>query len=160
VGSTAITDQRGFPIVGTPDIGAYEAGTLDPNYLAYIYESLPPSTPAPHYAAAFDFDGDGVSNEGEWVMGSDVAAAVPTDAAGAVSVVTLSYLASVHIFADITRRYAGRTYILEHSDTLTSGSWVPVPGLNPIFGTSGSGSWQFPIPADDDRFYRVKVTKD
>ena len=35
-GSTAIADQRGFLIVGTPDIGAYEAGTFS-NYNAFFF---------------------------------------------------------------------------------------------------------------------------
>ena len=44
--SPAITsDQRGFPIVGVPGIGAYEAGTLGANFNACICETLPATTP-------------------------------------------------------------------------------------------------------------------
>lgn len=158
--SPIITDQRGFSIVGAPDIGAYEAGTRDLSYTAFIWENLPPGTPAPQHEPAFDFDGDGVSNHGEWIMGSDVAGAVLGTAAGAVSTLTpLSTLGSL-VTAAITRRYDNRTYTLEQSDTLFPGSWIAVPGLNPIFGAGGSGSWSFPIPADDARFYRLRVTKD
>ena len=42
-GSTITSDQRGFPIVGTPDLGAYDAGT-NTNYNAWAYESLPTSS--------------------------------------------------------------------------------------------------------------------
>ncbi len=53
-----------------PDIGAYEAGTLSPNYNAYIYETLPAAATPAHHAVAFDFDGDGdgdgQTNEAEW----------------------------------------------------------------------------------------------
>jgi hypothetical protein len=73
-GSLITSDQRGFPVVGTPDIGAYEAGTRT-NYNAWIYESLPAATPFPwnapvpdaQHAATFDFDGDGKSNGDEWI---------------------------------------------------------------------------------------------
>ncbi|OYV01333.1 MAG: hypothetical protein CFE26_23025, partial [Verrucomicrobiales bacterium VVV1] len=42
VGSPAPTAQRGLPIIGTADIGAYEAGNqLATIYIAYIWESLP-----------------------------------------------------------------------------------------------------------------------
>ena len=35
-----LRDQRGFSLVGTPDLGAYEAGTFT-NYNAWIWETLP-----------------------------------------------------------------------------------------------------------------------
>ena len=50
-GSTVTSDQRGFPIVGTPDIGAYEAGTFT-NYNAYIWETLPVTATVPQHASA------------------------------------------------------------------------------------------------------------
>jgi predicted outer membrane repeat protein len=38
VGSTITTDQRGFPVVGIPDIGAYEAGTFN-SFLTWSWET-------------------------------------------------------------------------------------------------------------------------
>lgn len=58
-------DQRGLPMVGTPDLGAYEAGTRQIFFSAYIWESLPSAIPADHEPSV-DFDGDGVSNLAEW----------------------------------------------------------------------------------------------
>ena len=66
-GSTITSDQRGFPIVGTPDLGAYEAGTLS-NYNAFAWESLPASATAAQRAYDFDFDGDGAGNGLEYAL--------------------------------------------------------------------------------------------
>ena len=44
----------GYPIVGVPDLGADEAGTLTSNYNAFIWESLPVSATSPQHAAGFD----------------------------------------------------------------------------------------------------------
>ena len=61
VGSTATSDQRGFPVIGTPDIGAYEAGTLT-DFDAWAYETLPASATLAQHAPTFDLDGDGRTN--------------------------------------------------------------------------------------------------
>ena len=59
------TDQRGFPIVGVPDLGAYEAGTLL-DYDAWVWETFPTNaTPAQRLASA-DYDGDGRLNATEY----------------------------------------------------------------------------------------------
>ena len=81
--STATSDQRRFPIVGTPDIGAYEAGTWPPNFNAFVWESLPTTNDAAH-AAGFDYDGDGVSNTNEWLALTD-----PANAASALRILSL-----------------------------------------------------------------------
>jgi hypothetical protein len=164
-GSTSTSDQRGFPIVGAPDIGAYETGTLDPNYNAYIWETLPTAGSGtfgdPLHAPNYDFDGDGVTNEAEWIMGSNAAQAVFGAAPGGVSVlvIVLASQQSDVLLGSILNRAPGRTYTLQHSDTLVSGSWVNVPGLNPLYG-QGTDTWSIPISGADRRFYRVVVTKD
>ena len=38
-GSTSLSDQRGFPMVGVPDLGAYEGGTIN-SYPTWSYEKL------------------------------------------------------------------------------------------------------------------------
>ena len=59
-------DQRGFPLVGVPDIGAYEAGTMQ-NFNAFIWESLPAGATESQHAPAFDFDSS--NNNDEWRAG-------------------------------------------------------------------------------------------
>ena len=65
-GTATTADQRGFPIVGTPDIGAYEAGTFTA-YLAFIWELLPATATTSAYAGSVDYDGDGETNYEEWI---------------------------------------------------------------------------------------------
>ena len=59
VGSTAIADQRGFPIVGNADLGAYEFGNLVQNYEAWALETLPSFLTVAQRSATFDLDDDG-----------------------------------------------------------------------------------------------------
>lgn len=165
--STFTFDQRDFPrpmegnhiAAVVEDIGAYEAGTFDPNYNAYIWEKLPADALVAEHDAEEDYDHDGASNEDEWVMGSNPVASVPAGAAGAVTSVSLSAFSSAIIHASILRRAQGRTYTLQHSVQLTDDSWVNVPGVNPLFG-SGNDFWQISINGTEPRFYRVVVKKD
>jgi predicted outer membrane repeat protein len=60
--STATTDQRGYPMISTPDIGAYEAGNMLQNYAAWALETFPGGTPVPDQAQTADIDGDGTTN--------------------------------------------------------------------------------------------------
>jgi hypothetical protein len=79
VGSSVTGDQRGFTIVRTPDIGAYEAGHIS-NYFAWIYENLPASTAnnAAAHAMTLDYDGDGVTNFNEWMALTNPGDPTPT----------------------------------------------------------------------------------
>jgi len=65
------SDQRGFPIIGTPDIGAYEAGTTT-NYNAWAYETLPA---AAIYTFTADQENDGHKNGLEYATRTDPLAA-------------------------------------------------------------------------------------
>lgn len=64
-GSPITTDQRGKPIVGTPDLGAYEAGTVN-LYGSWSWETLG-TAPAPNG----DPDGDQRTNFFEYATLSD-----------------------------------------------------------------------------------------
>jgi hypothetical protein len=68
--STVTSDQRGFPIVGVADIGAYEAGTLK-SYTQWSWETLPASATAVERAPAFDLDLDGRNHALEFATLTD-----------------------------------------------------------------------------------------
>jgi len=126
VSSTIISDQRGFPIIGTPDIGAYEAGTLDTSYNAYIWESLPSTATVAQHASTFDFDGDGVTNVDEWPA--------LTDPGSASSVLRFSNITPVGDFLHVSfPSVAGRNYTFEYSTDLIN--WQTVPPGTPIPGS-------------------------
>lgn len=78
-GSAITSDQRGQPIVGTPDIGAYEAG-LPRNYAAWNYETLPAAATLAQRDPGFDFDGDSRLNVLEYATFTD--GAVPGGSTG------------------------------------------------------------------------------
>ena len=121
-GSTATTDQRGFPIVGTPDLGAYEAGTLS-NYNAFIWETLPATATLAEHAATFDFDGDGATNGDEYLAGTIV-----TDLASVFRVTNLTFVGNN--FSVTFPSVVGRNYALEYSPTLAPGSWLVISGTD------------------------------
>ena len=100
---------------GTPDLGAYEAGTLT-NFNAFIYETLPANASDAQHAAAFDFDGDGAKNLDEWIAGT-----VVTDPASVFRVTEVSRSGTILSITFPT--VVGRSYTLESStDFLT---WTP-----------------------------------
>ena len=145
VAPTTPTDQRGFPIVGVPDLGAYEAGTLN-NFNAWIYETLPVTATAPQHAATFDFDGDGQSNEKEWTARTD------PGSASSYFRVTQSALSGGQFQVTIPT-VAGRRYTLESSPDLVN--WTDGPG-HLALGTSHTFNvFFFEMPAM--RFFKVRV---
>lgn len=117
-------DQRGFPTVGSPDIGAYEAGTFL-NYNAFIWETLPATSTAPERAPTYDFDSDGVTNANEWI-----ASTKPADSSNYLRV---THLARTNSHVTVTfPSVAGRNYSFESSTDLVS--WTPIDGA-PVAGT-------------------------
>lgn len=145
-GSTALTDQRGFPIVGPADLGAYESGTLAPNFKAYVWETLPVSATAAQHAAGFDFDGDGQSNQSEWLA--------LTDAASARSFFRATALEQAGQLALEFASAVGRSYRLEHSPDLASAPFLPVAEVPPLAGTGAMLSFLRPLTGPR-AFYRV-----
>lgn len=65
VGSPFTTDQRGFPIVGTPDIGAYEAGNFS-NFTTWSWE-----TAGSVLSFGGDAEQDGATNGLEYALRRD-----------------------------------------------------------------------------------------
>jgi Concanavalin A-like lectin/glucanases superfamily/Right handed beta helix region len=116
--SPIASDQRLFPIIGPPDIGAYEAGSLATNFNAFIYETLPAGTTPADHAASFDFDKDDRTNFDEFQYLTNAASASsffqPTS--------VLDSAGLLIAFPSAT----GRTYRLRQSDNLTTWTDAPV----------------------------------
>lgn len=148
-GSTAIADQRAFPITGVADIGAYEAGTLT-NCPAFLAESLPSTAPLALLGPAADFDNDGATNEDEWNS--------LTNPADAFSVFRLSSV--TRSGSNITVSFptiAGGIYTLWYSDTLAAESWI-FSGQPLIQGDDAIKSFTINSPAGVfRRFFQIRV---
>ena len=116
VGSLATSDQRGFPLVGLPDIGAYEAGTFG-DFDAWAIETT-------GTALAFTVDGekDGAVNGLEYALRRDPATSdTPLSP-------TLTGPAGAHLFT-FRYRAAARDlrYIVQRSTDLTNGNgWLEI----------------------------------
>jgi hypothetical protein len=151
-GSTRTTDQRGFPLVGAPDIGAYEAGNaLFTNFKAFIQETLPATSIPGEYDASFDFDGDGTSNELEWLAGTGVN--------NPASAFRLSLFTAEGDLKIIFSTITGRTYRLEQSTTLLGGSWSD-SGLSPKAGNNALQNFIVtPTTGPPRNFYRVGISQ-
>jgi hypothetical protein len=137
-GSTVTTDQRGFPTVGIPDLGAYEAGTTS-NFTAWIWESLS-DTNADHGAAA-DVDGDFVTNGDEWNALTN-----PDDGNNFLNAWSISN--TDLLFPSVLNR----TYRLQQADAVT-GPWSNSVAA-PI---AGDGTVKaFALPSDAaEQYFRV-----
>lgn len=144
-GSPSASDQRGYPIVGLPDLGAYESGTYS-DFVVWIYEQLPAAATLAEHDAAFDFDGDGQTNFEEWLSLSDPNRAASRFAATAA----LNAGAPAVSFPSA----AGRVYRLQQSDTLLS--WIDAP-VSPLAGDGSLKSFVLPAPGTPKRFYRVQA---
>lgn len=144
---TAHYDQRLLVNSGPPDIGAAEAGHGAENYNSWIWETLPPGTPADRHEANVDIDKDGLDNYSEWLALTD-----PGNAGSRfTSQVSLSGTNMLRIeFPSVS----GRRYSLRGSPTMEPGSWIPERDLPFV---TGDGSVQsFTRPVDTSRrFYMV-----
>jgi hypothetical protein len=99
-------------------------------------------------AASFDADGDGMTNQEEYLAGTN-----PIDSASKLQLVISSVTPSGATLQFQTA--TGRLYTVEYSDTLAPGSWsILAPANNP--GTGGQLEMTDPnMPAK--RFYRLSV---
>ena len=167
--STITSDQRGFPIVGgTPDIGAYEAGTFT-NFNAWSWETLPASATLAQHAATFDFDGDGRSNLLEYASQTDgtvpnggTPVAFTRNAAGTLATIVIPY------------RYSAPDlfYAIERNTAL-GGAWTTIATVNSatngyttLAGVAFAGNDATTITFTDTFiagqpkvFYRLRVTQ-
>ncbi len=144
-GRGAAFDQRGFAIFGiAPDKGAYESGTLA-NYNAFIWETLPATATIAQHAATFDFDGDGATNEGEYLAGTIV-----TNPASVFRVTAFSGTPGDLLLSFPS--VAGRHYQLEESIDLAN--WTPIISNLPGTGNAINIS----LGSSEPRYFlRVRV---
>lgn len=148
-GSTITSDQRGFPIVGQHDIGAYEAGTFS-NFNAWIWETLTPATD--DHSALADPDGDGQSNTNEWR-----ALTHPGDPRSALAILSIARNAGGHSLITF-RSVPGLTYRMEYSTNLIA--WpvattnIPSGGTNTVWTDDGTLTGGL---SASNRHYRVSV---
>jgi hypothetical protein len=164
--STAFTDQRGNPLVGTADLGAYEAGTLN-DFDAWVYETLPAAATPAQRAPDFDYDGDGLKLLQEYATLTSGTVAEPGTGFG-VTRNTAGTLATL-----VMPRRANASdiiYVIERSTNLTS--WAPAVTVLPdgtivtqggvsMLGADGV-SMTFTdsfISGKDAVFYRFRVSQ-
>ncbi len=147
-GSTLLTDQRGFPLVSTRDLGAYEAGTIT-NFANFIWETLP-ATEAQH-AATFGFDGDGANNENEYLAGTIVTN--PVSVLGITSFTRSGDTGSI-TFPTVL----GRKYTFESSTALSDPlAWQPLTS-GFVTVTGNPVTFPFGVASEFDRlFIRLRV---
>jgi hypothetical protein len=150
-GSTATTDQRGFPMVGVPDIGAYEAGTLSGvNLATTLAETLPGTGPASSVTPAGDFDGDGASNLDEHIAG--------TQLDNPASIFRLGLFMDEGDIKISFPTVTDRTYRLQQSETLLENSWID-SGLPAKSGNNAPQNFIVtPATGPARLFYRVGVS--
>jgi hypothetical protein len=147
------TDQRGFPIVGVADCGAYEAGTFT-NFNAWIWETLPTAgngtTTDPLHAQTFDYDGDGVTNFNEWPARTD-----PGDNSSYLRVTqTVLNAGSISLtFPTVV----GRNYSVEFTENLAPATWTPYGGILPGTGGLQTTPPIGPVTGYSHLFFRIRV---
>ncbi len=139
-------DQRGYPVQGIPDSGAYESGNLQ-NYEGWIWERLPVSATAAEHGATLDFDSDGSTNHMEWLANTQPTSGAsrfnPT-LANAPGGMGLSFLSA-----------EGRTYTLRQSSSLAADSWTSTG--QSVVGTGGILTFPINANAADRRFFIVEI---
>ena len=114
-GSTTLTDQRGFPIVGPPDLGAYEAGTAR-TFAIWAIENI-------GVGATFDGDADrdGRKNGLEYATHTDPLAS----GSGGLTPVTLQPNGTP-TYVTLPYRYEATDVVYELQRSTDLGAWTKV----------------------------------
>ena len=143
-------DQRGFPLINLPDIGAYESENRL-NCASYLAETLPLSATSLQMNPDYDFDGDGATNDQEWAAFTD-----PANSASKFRVISAAK--SSKNFSVYFTTAAGKSYTLWQADTL-SGPWQSAASFA-IAGTGTPKQFSIAIPTAgvQKRFFRVQAS--
>ncbi len=145
--NTYTTDQRGFPMIGVPDIGAYEAGTLGANFNAFIWETLPATATPAQATTTADFDGDGTSNEFEFLSRTS-----PADASSRFAITTQPISVTIN-------RGQTATFTVAAVGNAPSFQWFlgnPGDVTNPITGATSATFQTTPLTASTLFWVRVR----
>ena len=166
--STFFTDQRGFPVNGQPDSGAYEAGTFG-NFEAWAWETLPATATVPQHAPTFDYDADGRTLLLEYAaQGSGTTpefGPIPgftRNAAGTVATVVIPYRYSAADLRYTIERATNLTADWTTIATINSGNntYSAVGGVTLIAADAVSVTFTDTFIAGQPKvFYRLKITK-
>lgn len=169
--STAKADQRGFPMVGTADIGAYEAGTST-HFNAWAWETLPATATVAQHAPDHDYDRDGRSLLMEYAFLSDpnvpnAPAPLPftMDAAGTLATLVIPYRPGVpNLTCTIDRSTDLVTWTTIVTVNHAAQTHDAMPGVS--LGGSTSSTMTFTDSFNDTGFagqqrvfYRLRVTQ-
>jgi hypothetical protein len=101
-------------------------------------------------ADSSDTDGDGQTNAAEYAAGTD-----PNNPADVFRVMSSAF--SGGAFRVTVPGKAGRTYVLQHSETPSGGAWTAAATAGPL-SVSGNIELTDPSPVGRRRFYRVSVS--
>ncbi len=169
--STAKADQRGFPIVGVADIGAYETGT-SAHFHAWAWETLPATATVAQHAPDHDYDRDGRSLLMEYAFLSDptvpnAATTLPftMNTAGTLATLVIPYRSGVpdlvYTIERSTDLVTWTTIITLNNATQTYGA---VAGVSQTGSTSSTGTFTDTFNntgfAGQPRvFYRLRVSQ-
>lgn len=115
------------------------------NYNVFIWETLPNTATAPQAAPTFDFDGDGTTNEGEFLAGTTV---IDPESVFRVKSATFANGEFTVVFPTVL----GRGYRLEETFDLSNpAAWTLLPGT--FTGTGSDLTLSIPLPADTPRYF-------
>lgn len=110
-----------------------------------------PNPNAPEAAPAYDYDGDGFTNEQERLAGTD-----PTNGTSALRLANFSRATNGESFSLTWASVPGKTYQVETSQSLLSNQWSDIGP--PVTATGATSGLIVPlVPGDERRFYRVRV---
>ena len=167
VGSTSSIDERGFPIVGTPDIGAYEAGTIT-GYNIWNWETLPATATAPQRASTFDYEQDGRNNLLEYATLTD--GGIPN---GGTPLAFTRNAANGEVTVTFPTRFnaADLGYTIERTTAL-GGTWTtvftyngatnvgtPIAGVSAAFSAIDTTLTDTSVTGEQSVLYRMIVTQ-
>ena len=156
---------RSAAIVGTPGTANSATRDMDGDALPDAWEQQIIDTPGSGFTMVSqvlptaDFDGDGVTNEREFVLGTDptvpdalLGRLAPNDSGGYVGIQQSVFTPTGDAYRDYIERY----YTLQCRDALLSGAWTNIPAATLHPSANGMLVWSN-APPIGKAFYRTEV---